>query len=390
VKGQAAVALAVAELRRVTRDRTFAFFLVLLPILVILLVGVTTSGTSSIRVGLVPGQSATLSTQLVEDLEGDPALKSQRFSSRQDGIDALRRGEVDALVVVPPTLDEALRSGRAVRVPVLVPGAAETSQAAVTAVTSVVARHGGTVQAALFATAQAGGTFEENLAATRSLQRATPVVPVRTEIVNRNSDFLPVGYSYSAPTMLVLFVFINSMAGGATMIQTRRYGIFSRALAAPVRPRDLILGEALCYLALALLQAVIIIVVGAVMFGVSGGNPLAAAALVGVWALVGTGAGMVSGTLFSTPEQASAIGPAVGIAFGMLGGCMWPLEIVPESVRLVGHATPHAWAVDAWVSVLSRGGGLADIAGYLAILSAYAVALLGIASLRLRRSLVTP
>ena len=58
-------------------------------------------------------------------------------------------------------------------------------------------------------------------------------------------------------------------------------------------------------------------------------------------------------------------------------------------MRLIGHATPHAWAVDAWVTLLSRGGGLADIAGYLAILSAYALVLLGIASLRLRRSLVT-
>ena len=174
------------------------------------------------------------------------------------------------------------------------------------------------------------------------------------------------------------------------MIQTRRFGIFARALAAPIRPRDLVLGEALCYLTLALGQALLIVVMGAVMFGVSWGNPLAAAALVGMWALVGTGAGMASGTLFRTPDQASAIGPAVGIAFGMLGGCMWPLEIVPQSVRMLGHSTPHAWAVDAWVTVLSRGGGLADIAGYLAILAGYAVALLAFASLRLRRSLVTP
>jgi ABC-2 type transport system permease protein len=214
-------------------------------------------------------------------------------------------------------------------------------------------------------------------------------VPVRTEVVNSQSNFLPLGYSYSAPTMLILFVFINAVAGGAAMIQTRRYGVFARALAAPIRPRDLVLGEALCYLALTLGQALLIVVVGAVMFGVSWGNPLAAAALIGMWAMVGTGAGMASGTLFRTPEQASAIGPAVGIAFGMLGGCMWPLEIVPQSVRLIGHATPHAWAVDAWVTLLSRGGGLADIAGYLAILAAYALVLLGIASLRLRRSLVT-
>jgi ABC-2 type transport system permease protein len=385
-----ALALAAAELRRVTRDRTFLFFIVLLPILVILLVGLTTAGSSSIRVGVIPGQSTPLATQLVDDLETDPALATQRYATRTDGVDAIRRSEVDAVVIIPKTLDADLRSGVAARIPILVPGAVQGSQAAVTAVTSVVARHGATVQAAKFATAHSTRSLEQNLAMTRSLQIRTPGTAVRTEVVNRNSEFLPSGYSYSAPTMLVLFVFVNALAGGGAMIQTRRFGIFSRALAAPIRPRDLVLGETLCYLALALIQALLIVVVGAVMFGVSWGDPVAAAALVGMWALVGTGAGMVSGSLFRTPEQASAIGPAVGIAFGMLGGCMWPLEIVPESVRLVGHATPHAWAVDAWVTLLSRGGGLVDIAGYLAILAGYAAVLLTFATMRLRRSLVTP
>ena len=385
-----ALALAAAELKRVTRDRTFLFFIVLLPILVILIVGVTTSGSSSTRIGLVPGQSTPLATQLVGDLEADPGLATQRYATRADALDAMRRGELDAVVLIPRNLDADLRSGLAVRVPVLVSGSVEASQAAETGVSSVVARHGAAAKAATFATAHTDRSFDENLATTRSVQRATPVVPVRTVVVNSKSNILPTGYSYSAPTMLVLFVFINTVAGGGAMIQTRKFGIFSRALAAPIRPRDLVLGEALCYVALTLGQALLIVVAGAVMFGVSWGNPLAAAALIGMWAMVGTGAGMASGTLFRTPEQASAIGPAVGIAFGMLGGCMWPLEIVPQSVSLAGHVTPHALAVDAWVTLLSRGGGLVDIAGYLAILATYAVVLLAIASFRLRRSLVTP
>jgi ABC-2 type transport system permease protein len=385
-----AVALAAAELKRVTRDRTFLFFLVVLPILVILLVGVTTAGITSIRVALVQAGSAPLADQLVQDLEATPALETQRLRTRTEGVDALRRGEVEAVVLIPPTLDADLEAATTTRIPVLVTGDVQSSQAAVTAVSSVVARHGATVQAAQFATAHSNRSFEQNLTTTRALQRETPATPVRTDVVNRKSNYLPLGYNYSAPTMLVLFVFVNALAGGAAMIQTRRYGIFSRALAAPVRPRDLVLGQTLCYLTLALGQALLIVLVGAVFFGVSWGDPVAAAALIGLWALLGTGAGMVSGTLFRTPEQATAIGPAVGIAFGMLGGCMWPLEIVPEPVRLIGHLSPHAWAVDAWVTLLSRGGGVADIAGYLAILAGYAVVLLSIASLRLRRSLVTP
>jgi ABC-2 type transport system permease protein len=117
------------------------------------------------------------------------------------------------------------------------------------------------------------------------------------------------------------------------------------------------------------------------------GAPLAAAALVGVWALVGTGTGMLSGALFRTPEQASAIGPAIGITLGMVGGCMWPLSIVAPAMRTVGHAVPQSWAVDAWTTLVAGGGGLADIAGQLAVLGGFAVTLLTLASVRLGRRL---
>ena len=157
---------------------------------------------------------------------------------------------------------------------------------------------------------------------------------------------------------------------------------------APIRARTIIVGETLTYVAIALFQALMIVLVGAVAFGVSWGNPLAAAVLIALWALVGAGAGMLAGTLFRTPEQATAIGPATGIALGMLGGCMWPLAIVSPVMRSVGHITPHAWAVDAWTALLSRGGTVATIAPQLGVLAAFAAGLLVLATARLRRVLV--
>jgi ABC-2 type transport system permease protein len=77
----------------------------------------------------------------------------------------------------------------------------------------------------------------------------------------------------------------------------------------------------------------LIVGVGALLFGVDWGNPIAAGALVALWALGGTGAGMLSGSVFRTPEQASSIGPTVGMVAGMLGGCMWPLAIVTVRLR---------------------------------------------------------
>jgi len=94
------------------------------------------------------------------------------------------------------------------------------------------------------------------------------------------------------------------------------------------------------------------------------------------------------GSLLRTADQATSIGPPVGIALGMLGGCMWPLAIVPEPMRVVGHLFPHAWAMDAFIDLISRGAGLAGIVRQLAVLAAFAAALLALATWRLRRTLL--
>ena len=125
------------------------------------------------------------------------------------------------------------------------------------------------------------------------------------------------------------------------------------------------------------------------MFGVSWGNPLAAVVLLMVWCLVGASAGMVAGTFFRTPEQASAMGPIVGIVFAMLGGCMWPLSIVSTTMREIGHATPQAWAVDAWTNLLSNHGDIATISHELGILALFALAFFCLATLRLKAMLAS-
>jgi ABC-2 type transport system permease protein len=380
-----ALAVTGASLRRLVRDRTALFFMVLLPVLVIAIIGAVVRNPGGFRIGVVDVPRGQLSRALVDELRDVGPVTE--LGSQTAARTAVRRGELSAVVLVPADLDIRLLRGEQVQLPVLAGGAASTQTAVRAAVAAAVVKHAERVQAAAFAARTTGTTITEQLPRVTALQRSTPRITVATRNVASDSNYLPLGFGYSAPTMLVLFVFINALAGGAAVVETRRLGIYSRALAAPVHARDLVLGEALAYLCVALLQSVLIIGVGALLFGVSWGNPLAAVALVLTWALVGTGAGMLSGSLFSTPEQASAIGPAIGIGFAMLGGCMWPLQIVPTAVRTLGHVTPHAWAVDGWITILSRSGGVADIALQLVVLAGFAVAMLAAASIRLRRRL---
>ncbi|MGW8378184.1 ABC transporter permease [Streptomyces sp. ODS28] len=382
-----ALAVTRASLTRMLRDRTALFFMVLLPVAVILVIGATVSDFDRFRVGVVSAPSGPVAAELTAALDASPGLKTRHYADTGAARTALRRVELDAVVVVPRHLDAAVRGGREVTVPVLVEPHGSAGPAAVSSVSAAIAQHAGRLQAARFAVRETGGSFQERLATAHQAQRHTDPVRVVTHTAGGSSRFLPLGYSYSTPTMLVLFVFINALAFGSALVQTRQLGVHARALAAPLGARSIVLGETLAYAALALLQSLLIVAVGTLVFGISWGDPLAAGALLLVWALVGTGAGMLSGAAFRTPEQAGAIGPALGIGLGMLGGCMWPLAVVPGWLRAAGHAAPHAWAVDGWTEILSHGAGLSGVAHQLGVLAAFAAGLLSLAAVLLHRRL---
>jgi ABC-2 type transport system permease protein len=381
------LAIAQATLRRLLRDRTALFFIVILPFLVIVLVGSVVGGFSSVKVGVVTEDRGPLSVQLLDALKHDPALAVHMYSSLADAKTALRRTEVAAAVDIPPGTDAALAAGRTAPIPVYGEQVSQSLQAASAAVSGAVAQHGATVQAARFATDEAGGPFAANMARAGTVARTVPQVDVAPTVVDTKSKFLPNGFNDSAPTMLVLFVFINALGAASGLIESRHLGMYERMSAGPVTAGRIVMGETLVTYAICVVQSILIVVVGAVVFGVDWGNPLAATALVLAWALVATGAGMLAGTVFRTPEQTLSIAPVIGILLAMLGGCMWPLEIVGTTMREVGHIAPHAWAVDGWTELMGRGGGIADIRLDLGVLVAFAAALLALASVRMRRAL---
>lgn len=209
---------------------------------------------------------------------------------------------------------------------------------------------------------------------------------VLSEVVGTAGQALPGGFDYTAPAYLVLFVFINTLVAGWGLPVNRALGLTRRAFVAPTRASAVLLGEWLYRLVVALLQAALIVLVGGVLFGVNWGDPWASAAIVTLFSLVSTGAAILLGSLCRSAEQVTALAPPIGIALGMLGGCMWPLEVVGPTMQAVGRATPHAWAVSAFTEVVGRGAGLADIVSELAVLAGFALVFLLVALWRFGRA----
>lgn len=383
-----ALVIARTNVVRLLRDRTGLFFILLLPVILMLVLGIQFGGRSAPRVGIVAVDAGPLGSELAGRIgTGTVKLERRILDSEAAVRDGVERGTLEIGVVIPPGYDATLR-GEGTATVVVVGRPSSATSAVRAAVEAAVADQSARVRAARFAVSEGAAGFDAGLAAA---DRAAPTLPgVAVTVDSIGETLFPESlgrFSLGAQSQLVLFMFLTSMTAATQLIITRQLGISRRMLATPTPVPTIILGETLGRFGVAMLQGLFILLFSAVAFGVGWGDPLAAGALVVAFALVGSGGAMLVGTLSGNADQAGAFGVFAGMALGALGGAMVPIEIFPETMRQLAHLTPHAWALDGFREVAVRGGGLLDILPELGVLLGMAVALLGVSVWRFRRAL---
>jgi len=383
-----ALAIAEVSVRRLLRDRTSTFFVFVLPIVLIVVLGTVYGGRIAPRMGIVAVESGALGAELVDAIRnGAVKLELKEPATVEELTARVEEGSLEIGVIIPAGYDAALRAGEAATVVIL--GKPESAVSALReAVSEAVAAQAAVVGAARLTASREGIPFDEALATARTVQGRTAGVTVAVERIGEG--IFPAGtgaFSPGAQSQLVLFMFLTSMTAATQLILTRQLGVSRRMLASPIRVRTILVGETLGRFGVAMLQGLFIILLSSLAFGVSWGDPLAAGTIVVLFALVGTGAAMVIGAFANNPDQAGAVGVMAGMLLGALGGAMVPLEIFPEPAHTLAYLTPQAWAIQGLREVALRGGTVVDVIGELGMLVLYAVALLAIGTWQFRRIL---
>jgi ABC-2 type transport system permease protein len=383
---RAVAAIAVNEVRRTSRERVAMFFIVVLPVVIILIIGTTFGTTDTVEVGVVDLDGSAASASLVAALDRRDGVTVDRYDALRTLRRDVRLGSVAAGLVVPAGYGDAIDRGGDAAVEMLADptsGSAAAAQATVRAAVGDAAVDIAAVR--LAAGAGIDGTVAEREVA--ALDGEVARADVRSTTVDEGETASLGSFDYTAPSNLVLFTFINTIVVGSLIALERKQGITRRMLATPHGTGTILAGIGAAKLLFALLQSALIVVVGTLVFGVRWGDPVAATLVVVVFAMVATAVGLLVGATVGDPDQAQAVGVPIAIALAMLGGCMWPLEIVPPVMRTIGHLAPHAWAMDSWIALIFEGEGLGGIAGNLAVLAGYAVVLGLLARWRLLRAL---
>ena len=381
---RAVAAIAAVELRRFLKDRANLFFTFLFPLMLIVLIGTQFGGDGPLARVSVSGPDGALRDRLVEVMRADELEVT--FAEASDVREQLARSRADVGIFIDATASAAFEDGRDTEVEVVI-GPQAGAQGALQRVRTAVQRVANerAQRTALIGAGVAPDDAERALATALATARA-PEVRV-TDLSEEEQEFSGLGqFDLGAASQTLLFVFLISVAGSATLIQARREGVLRRALAAPVSARQAVSGQALGRFAIAFTQGLYIMVGTTLLFGVDWGSWPVALTVLASFAAVASAVAMVVGSVMDNDRAAAGVGVGAGLTLGALGGCMTPLEFFPDNLRIVAHVTPHAWAYDAFAEVQRHGGTFADVAPQLAVLVGMAAVLLALGAWLLQRS----
>jgi len=374
-------AIGVTGLKRMLRDRSNIFFVFILPLAIILLVGAQFGSGGPQTLIAVSHGDGDITAAILEGLE-DAGMAVDDMGDEAAVLAEVERATASAGLVIPPDLDSSIAGGDVPEIGFVArpdsPGSLQPVLNAVVAEATVDHR---------VARVVASETDQDSEAA---LAAVRPISPPGVEVISRTTGeaLFPadVGqFSVGAPQQLVLFVFLTTLTGSAALIQSRQLGVTERMLSTPTSARTVVLGEGVARLMVGGFQGLYIIAVTLVAFGVDWGDLVGGFGLMVALAATGAGAAMLIGSSFRNDQQAGGISVMGGLGLAALGGCMLPLELFSPTMTRIAHITPHAWAIDGYAELVYRGGSFGDILVELGVLSLYAAVLLGLAGWRLRR-----
>jgi ABC-type multidrug transport system permease subunit len=162
-------------------------------------------------------------------------------------------------------------------------------------------------------------------------------------------------YQFVVPSYTVLFVFFLVNIMGRSFITERELGTLRRLRIAPVSSGSILTGKTLPFLIVSLVQTMILMGCGRLLFGMSWGTePWLLVPVILCTSLAATTLGLLFSTIVKTESQVSSFGNLLMLSTAGISGCLVPRAWMPELSQKISLMTPHAWALDAYNELLTN------------------------------------
>jgi ABC-2 type transport system permease protein len=365
------LAVARKEMRQIGRDRRTLLILLFVPAFFLLVYGYALNfDIRNVRIAVQDNDRSTTSREVISsfvnsgyfDLYGE--VMNDKEISR-----VLDRNDVRAVLVIPARFGSDVAAGHPTSVQFIVNG--DNANTATTVV--------GYARGLLSATS-ARYELRARLGSPRGpLVNVEPRVFYNPEL--RSTLFL-------VPGLIAYIAMLTAVVSTAlSIVREKEVGTMEQVRMSPIGPVPYILGKTIPYFVVSLISAMSIVVAAMVLFDMPmRGSWVVLLGVVSLFLVGALGFGLLISSIADTQQVAFQLALLTSfLPTLMLSGFIFPISSMPEFLQLVTHIVPARYFLVALRGIVLKGVGPQVFWSDLVALAIFAVAILGLASLRLRR-----
>jgi ABC-type multidrug transport system permease subunit len=354
------VAVMLKDFRLICRDRFGLLGLLLVPIVVIMVIAIATqagNGSKSIVFPVVNQDQGPIATALINSFRKHLDV---RVVSQADAVRMVAdTNQAPAALILPPELSKNYLAQKPSRVELLTDPAQWQELGAVKVAMLVADRDAASQNDPL--SQDLLTVHEKSLTSKRlsfsSLEQNIP------------------GFSL----MFVLLTLLFSVSLG--LREEEVWGTSTRLRVAPVPLASVLGGKLLARWIIGTAQLLLLLLFGHFVYGLGlGQSPIAIVVVAAVAVASMTCFAAVVAAFVRTREQAVPVGLAVAVILASLGGLLWPLYNLPQSIQEVARALITTWSMFGIQDVMLRERGLSGVSTDLLVLVIYGITSFFIAS----------
>jgi ABC-2 type transport system permease protein len=193
---------------------------------------------------------------------------------------------------------------------------------------------------------------------------------------------------FLVPGLIAYIGMITAVASTAlSVVREKESGTMEQVRMAPIDTFSFIVGKTLPYFLISMASAGLIIAASMVLFGLPmRGNWFALLVATSLFLVGALGTGLLISTVAESQQVAFQMALLISLLPTiMLSGFIFPISSMPVVLRAITYAVPAKYFLIALRGIVLKGSELSHLIVPLAALTIYALAMLGLASVRLAR-----
>ncbi len=308
------------------------------------------------------------SRDLTEQMLRSKYFDVVRFARDQRDVDHdLMNDVVKAAIVVPRDFADRLRAAEPTAVQVLIDGSDSNS--------------------ATIAQGYALAIVNQYVLTRRAAADAAPPISVASRVWY-NPELRSVNFIVPG-VIAVIMMIVGAILTALSIVKEKERGTIEQILVSPIRPLEMMIGKLVPYVVIALIDLVIIIVAGYVLFAVPIKGSIVQLAIFAVLYLCcALGVGVFVSTIADTMQNAMLAAIFLSLLPSvLLSGFVFPLEDLPGPIQAISYVFPGRYFVTAIRGIYLKRVGMAVLWPEAVLLAVFAIAIVGFSAARFQERL---